>query len=129
MPDYVQRRHGRYWVENPAHPAENFTDKWNEYPDRRRAFVDWHKSITTTLESLAGSHGLGLHKIVATLEKGFPGSDAVRASADRYGDQIRQVREDARLHVARSGSLTTSATAANLIRRHQFYGAATPASD
>ncbi len=129
MPQYVERRNGRYWVENPAHAGENFTDKWNEYPDRRRAFADWHESIATTLGTLARSHGHGLHNVVATLEKAFPGSNAVRASADRYGEHIRQERESGRLYVARSGAITTSATAANPIRKHQFYGATAPSSD
>ncbi len=32
---FVENRKGTWWVPNPAHEEENFTDKWNEYPERR----------------------------------------------------------------------------------------------
>lgn len=38
MTQYVERRNDRWWVPNPAHEEENFTDKWNDYPERRKAF-------------------------------------------------------------------------------------------
>lgn len=41
MPDHIERRGREWWVENPAHPGENFADKWNSNPDRRDAFFEW----------------------------------------------------------------------------------------
>src|SRR5260370_41470835 len=41
MPDHIEKRNGKWWVANPAHPDENFADKWNENPERREAFVRW----------------------------------------------------------------------------------------
>ncbi len=41
MPRYIDNRNGKWWVENPAHPEENFADKWNEKADRRVAFLTW----------------------------------------------------------------------------------------
>jgi hypothetical protein len=38
MTQYVERRNDKWWVPNPAHEEENFTDKWNDYPERRKAF-------------------------------------------------------------------------------------------
>lgn len=43
MPSFIQNRNGVWWVQNPVDEDENFADKWNEYPERREAFVDWLK--------------------------------------------------------------------------------------
>ncbi|GAA4444181.1 nucleotidyltransferase [Novipirellula rosea] len=46
MPNFVERREdGKWWVENPVDPDENFADKWNEYPERREAFFGWLEQV------------------------------------------------------------------------------------
>jgi hypothetical protein len=45
MPRHIELRNGRWWVENPAHPKENFADKWNEKPGRREAFLGWLRQV------------------------------------------------------------------------------------
>lgn len=51
MPDHIQNRDGVWWVENPAHPAENFADKWNTNPERRKAFLAWISSLKSAVET------------------------------------------------------------------------------
>lgn len=41
MADYIEERNGVLWVENPVNPSENFADKWQEYPQRQKAFFEW----------------------------------------------------------------------------------------
>lgn len=41
MADFIEKRNGRWWVENPAHLGENFADKWNTNPERREKFAEW----------------------------------------------------------------------------------------
>lgn len=41
MPRHIENRNGRWWIPNPAHPDENFADKWNEVPGRRQHFLGW----------------------------------------------------------------------------------------
>lgn len=120
MRDHVEQRNGRYWVANPAHPGENFADKWNEYPDRRSAFSKWHTEISTVLHDLAQLRGTGLDGILSRLEKAFPGR-AVRTSASRYGEHRRRQRVDGLLRVAPTGLITTS-TAGPPLRKHTFHG-------
>ncbi len=57
MPDHIERRGSEWWVENPAHPGENFADKWNSNPDRRDAFFEWLGALTqaSTLAARTGS--------------------------------------------------------------------------
>jgi hypothetical protein len=48
---YVEYRNGRWWVANPVEPHENFADKWNEYPERREAFLRWVKKVRSDFAS------------------------------------------------------------------------------
>lgn len=43
--NFVENRNGEWWVVNPVDSDENFADKWNEYPVRREAFIQWLKKI------------------------------------------------------------------------------------
>jgi hypothetical protein len=62
MSAFVENRNGKWWVENPVDPDENFADKWNEYPERREAFVHWLKKVEDDFikMSKAGSLSGGL---------------------------------------------------------------------
>ncbi len=51
MPDHIERRGSQWWVENPAHPGENFADKWNSSPERREAFFEWLGAITRATQA------------------------------------------------------------------------------
>jgi len=44
-PGFIENRSGRWWVANPVED-ENFADKWNDYPDRREAFMEWLKRVS-----------------------------------------------------------------------------------
>ena len=44
MPKYIENRNGKWWVKNPVDKDENFADRWNEYPERRLAFLRWFGS-------------------------------------------------------------------------------------
>jgi len=55
MPAYILHRNGTYWVPNPTNPEENFADKWEEHPIRRKKFLAW-------LEKASTDFGLGLEQ-------------------------------------------------------------------
>jgi len=54
MPDYIENRNGRWWIENPAHADENFADKWTEEPDRRTHLLKWLQTFNDEFQSAAG---------------------------------------------------------------------------
>jgi hypothetical protein len=56
MPRLIERRGDRYWVENPVCDGENFADKWNDYPQRRRKFIGWYEQIARDLEGALHEH-------------------------------------------------------------------------
>jgi hypothetical protein len=53
MPEFIENRHGVWWVPNPAHEEENFADKWNECAERRIKFFSWVASAEMVYGVLA----------------------------------------------------------------------------
>lgn len=120
MDELIENRRGIWWVPNPAHEEENFADKWNEYPERREAFVAWHRDITSVLDDLVRLQGEGLPAVASRMSESFD-PDAVKLSAQRYGDRLRRHTEAGTLRMTNTGLLTTTAAGAP-VRRHTFYG-------
>ncbi|MCU1701596.1 MAG: nucleotidyltransferase [Mycobacterium sp.] len=120
MDRHIENRHGIWWVPNPAHREENFADKWNEYPARRKAFIEWHRSISAALDDTVQLRGMGLQAVASRLEQSF-GRDSIQKSVERYGERMRRHRTDGSLRMSRTGSLTTSVIGIP-IRDHTFYG-------
>ncbi|MZG13918.1 nucleotidyltransferase [Streptomyces sp. SID5914] len=88
MPHFIQKRDGQWWVPNPAHEEENFTDKWNEYPERRQAFLTWFGEITTIMDNLALTESKGLDVVYSQLIKSFDAGPVMRSFAS-YGARMK----------------------------------------
>jgi hypothetical protein len=58
MPNYIECRSGRWWVQNPVEPDENFADKWNEKTERRDAFLQWLRSVRDDLTIAASQFSI-----------------------------------------------------------------------
>ena len=52
MLDYIEPVGGVDWVRNPVNKYENFADKWEQYPKRRRCFMAWHEQVCSDLRTL-----------------------------------------------------------------------------
>ncbi len=122
MENHIEKRHDKWWVPNPAHEAENFADKWNDYPERRKAFIAWHRDITGVLDDLVQLQGKGLHVVATRMAESFD-PDAVQLSAQRYGDLLREQTNASALRMASTGLLTTTTAASGPhVRPHTFHG-------
>ena len=55
MPRHIEKREDKWWVVNPAHPNENFADKWNEKPERRDAFLRWLTAVQQDVQRLVNA--------------------------------------------------------------------------
>ena len=53
MPAFISYRNGKWWVENPVEPEENFADKWNENEERREAFLSWLNTVQQDVRTAA----------------------------------------------------------------------------
>ncbi|MBI5933848.1 MAG: nucleotidyltransferase [Chloroflexi bacterium] len=52
MPNYITKKDGKPWVQNPVDPSENFADRWQDRAGREQDFWDWHKKIKGDLYAL-----------------------------------------------------------------------------
>jgi hypothetical protein len=121
MHGFIENRHGRWWVPNPAHKGENFADKWNEYPERRDIFWSWHSDLSTVLNDLAQLQNKGLHVVASRMSESFT-PEAVRRSVERYGEHLRHQREIGALRMGATGLITTGSGTGPVLRNHTFHG-------
>jgi hypothetical protein len=120
MGNHIEKRHDKWWVPNPAHEEENFADKWNDYPERRQAFIAWHRNITGVLNDLARLQGKGLHVVASRMAESFD-PDTLHLSVQRYGDRLREQTNASALRMTSTGLLTTAASGPR-VRPHTFHG-------
>lgn len=59
MGSLIENRNGTWWVANPAHPEENFADKWNESPEEKDFFLRWLRTVQTDLGSALAATNKG----------------------------------------------------------------------
>jgi hypothetical protein len=118
MPSLIDVRDGTHWVANPVCEEENFADKWNDYPLRRRKFLKWRDQVESDLEGLLDEHR-GARQVHEHLAKAF-GTDAVAGALEAIGTETRERRENEGLRVNALGSLTTGAGRA--VVDHRFFG-------
>lgn len=124
MPLYIEDRDGQYWVPNPVADGENFADKWNEYPERRRKFIVWRHEVERVLTAAADERG-GPQAVFAHLEKAF-GADPVHKALGALGDRQRELRESGEMRMTSTGLLTASGAGVPVRPNHRFYGGRTP---
>ncbi|MCB1467589.1 MAG: nucleotidyltransferase [Rhizobiaceae bacterium] len=100
MDRYITQREGVDWVENPADPAENFADKWGEYPERRDAFHEW---LAQARADFASAHRAATADVAGTILSEHMGTALVNRALGR------------RNPVQKSGYVAPLVRAANLI--------------
>lgn len=119
---FVETRNGRLWVPNPAHEQENFADKWNEYPERREAFVRWHAELSGVLADLVHLEHQGLQAVAARMSESFA-PDAVHHSFQRMAERRAADTRTGALRMGAGGLLTTTTTVPGpRVRQHTFHG-------
>lgn len=87
MPDYIERRNGIWWVQNPVDDGENFADKWNEYPERRIAFMQWLEKVEADFSEVSKAEGIegGLELLNESLGRGTMDKVATQLGVKRGG--------------------------------------------
>jgi hypothetical protein len=118
IPGHIEDRNGTLWVENPAHPGENFADKWNLAPERRTAFIAWIQAITGEING--ARRGGGLDVVTASLGR-ILGESPVKTAAANLGEQMKALTA-AGLIATAGPSITRTAPTARPIPKHTFHG-------
>jgi Second Messenger Oligonucleotide or Dinucleotide Synthetase domain len=131
MAKYIETRDGVAWVANPTDENENFADKWQEHPQRKRKFIEWLGKLDIEMNSFAKS--AGIQDLSVRLEKSF-GRQLTNKVIQDFGETTKLARDQGALSMAQVtghlGGAVTAATAASSVSRaapvqvkpHQFYG-------
>ena len=117
LPSHVEWRNGTWWVQNPAHEDENFADKWNTSPDRKRHFDRWIEALIADTERWATSNGVD--ETVRSLGTAF-GAAPVQAGAKRVGAGLSSLAAAGSLSVVQQGRVTHRS--GTKIPPHNFHG-------
>lgn len=117
LPSHVEWRNGTWWVPNPAHEEENFADKWNTNPDRRRHFDQWIEALIAETDHWATSNGID--EAVKSLGTAL-GAAPVQAGAKRVGAALSSLTAAGGLSVVQQGRVTQGS--GTKIQPHRFHG-------
>lgn len=118
MPDFARHESGRWIVDNPVEPRENFADSWSDDPRKATRFFDWIETLQADLRAAAAKSGFD--SVAARLMESF-GEEPVKRATTRIADGYRETREEGRLRFnTTSGALAT--TGAIPVRGHSFDG-------
>lgn len=90
MPKYIEIKESLYWIQNPTVNDENFAEKWNEKPIRKKHFKTWHNTCQSFFNKFNPDMGQDL--LFKSLEEGF-GKDAIRVIRDEYIQKLDSNRK------------------------------------
>jgi len=115
MPDFIEGYEGHYQISNPTTKFENFAERWNEVPIKKRTFDVWHSNALGLFETLYKLSGQ--HTIFKTLEEGF-GKEPVSIVYDDINVNVEKNRGKGILGLG----VGSTATASNPMKKNTFYG-------
>lgn len=117
MAGYIERTSdGKWRVENPVQPEENFADRWGVA--HHSGFSNWILKLKQDIDDLERVPP-GLHHMIARLGDSF-GHDTITKAAQRSGTSQMDARNTGALRVAASG--LTRAGPALIVPKHTFHG-------
>lgn len=120
MDSFIEGVPGQYRITNPANTKENFADRWNEKPEKAKAFFVWLSRAKRDFASLQTTEGLD--EIGRALEKSV-GENMSNRAIKAYSQSIREKRESGGLYATSAGLTTSASLATKVVPNHTFYGA------
>lgn len=111
---------GNIIIKNPVNENENFADKWQKHPERRKAFF---KFMTELEQDLVTNKILleGNIREQADFYKKLFGENMVNRVYENIANETRSEREKANIYLKENGNITSQKTNIN-VRNHNFYG-------
>ena len=123
MENYIEERFdyekGKYikYIPNPVNPEENFADKWADNPQKEKNFKNWLAAVKRDING--ASELKGTYRIKESLSMSF-GDDVVNTTFTNIGNKARILTEQGNNRF--DTKLGITATGANIIKPHNFYG-------
>lgn len=122
MDNYIRNENGKYIIENPVIPAENFAEKWNESSDKAREFFEWLQCARREM-LFEPMQAIGIQNIAEKLGKCY-GKNVVQRALKEEGFAFKAARDSGKLYVnGLKGGLSTSSTnTTKKVGGHTFFG-------
>ena len=117
MDKYIENRNGIYWISNPINDKENFADKWEEAPIKRKNFFDWKDRLQKDVDAILST--LGMYAIQDSLTQPF-GRDLIIETFSARAKELKSLRDSNNLKMMTTGVLSTAASIP--VKPHTFYG-------
>lgn len=109
-----------WYIPNETAIGENFAERWNDDPQRARAFFAWHAKAVRDLESLSLQEGSD--RVRSLMEDAF-GPRPVGKVFAAIDEEIAKARRTSALRIAPSIGITAAAVAVSTpVRSNTFFG-------
>jgi hypothetical protein len=117
MRELIRFEDGKWLVENPVNPQENFADKWNEQPERAVRFFEWLDILEVDLAN--AQRQSDLNQFAQALTPAF-GKELVERSLVKFGRKIDDTHQRGELRMsAKTGALGSLGV---VVPRNTWYG-------
>lgn len=121
MPDFIEidESSGQrtYVICNPSTDGENFAERWNNHPERARAFYRWHGRMMADLDKLMETHGVD--GVVRYLGEHITGTRDAGKVANLVTERVTAAREKGLL---KSGAIGLGLTTGRTVQGNTFFG-------
>jgi len=84
MESFITRKNGEDWVTSPINANENFANKWNEFPERKKAFMAW---LSSAKEEFLGLEKQGSAIQLSERLKKSLGDDTVTSALKKFEER------------------------------------------
>ncbi len=91
MPEFITLDFYSYQIMNPTTAEENFAERWNEVPLKKKMFDYWHEEATKFFNQFEDN--MGHFKVFESLEKGF-GKNLIENINKKYTSNLNSIRNN-----------------------------------
>lgn len=114
---------GNVLICNPTMRAENFADKWKEFPEKKDAFLFWLKKARADIIENPLNFADGMDSLMENMRATF-GTKVVNETFEKYAEKSVAEREQGRLGINNKGNIIPRENKAAVVplKNHTFYG-------
>ena len=117
---YITIKNGIDWVENPVNSEENFADKWQIYPERKKAFIFFIAELKNDIINNTFLTSGNLLEESENYKKLF-GTKIVERAYISIGENSKTLRESGNMYVRNDGTLNFTQQGYQ-VKEHKFFG-------
>lgn len=118
---YLEKdENGNILIKNPVDENENFADKWQKYPERKKAFFNFMKELNNDIVTNKILLEGNIREQATSYKKLF-GENMLNRVYENIANETRDERENSNIYLKENGNITTQKTNIN-VRNHNFYG-------